>query len=342
MQVSFSRPLESAFGRTRTLLFEGFDPEKYLKIGLAAWLASMIGGLDANRGFFDASDWNWIGGLLGFERAGSPLSLVSPSWLTAVVGPLVLVALLFRLVMLWLSAHGSFILVDQVVRDRGDFLQPWSRLSGRANRLFVWLAALAIVRALLAAAWIGPLAFLAGWFEDNGFDGADVGPVASIIGIIIAGFAAIVFGFLLLVLWTVVHHFLIPLIYRDGGGILSAWRKLWPLVRRHSGEFLLYALLIGGMHLAVAAVLVALVAVTCCIAGFVLAIPFLNALLLLPWLIFLRTLSIEFLGQFGQEFQLTAIGMETDPEPEPPQGSGSGDRPDSPDSSNELTPTRTD
>jgi hypothetical protein len=43
---------------------------------------------------------------------------------------------------------------------------------------------------------------------------------------------------------------------------------------------------------------------TCCIGFLVLAIPYINSVILLPVLYTFRAYSVEFLGQFGTEFRL--------------------------------------
>ena len=47
-----------------------------------------------------------------------------------------------------------------------------------------------------------------------------------------------------------------------------------------------------------------LVIFTCCIAGLLMIIPYLGAVLLLPFSVFFRSLGPEFVRQFGGEFDL--------------------------------------
>lgn len=60
---------------------------------------------------------------------------------------------------------------------------------------------------------------------------------------------------------------------------------------------------IGGFAAAVGLILLTVV-VTCCVAGCLMAIPYLGTVLLLPVTVFFRGVGPEFLRQFGGEFDL--------------------------------------
>ncbi|MHB9006972.1 MAG: hypothetical protein ACYDC1_08565, partial [Limisphaerales bacterium] len=70
----------------------------------------------------------------------------------------------------------------------------------------------------------------------------------------------------------------------------------------------------------VALVILAVVLATCCVAGCLLAIPYLGAVLLLPVFVFDRAYSLHFLRQFGPEYDLLLPPADprTDPAPATP------------------------
>jgi hypothetical protein len=47
-----------------------------------------------------------------------------------------------------------------------------------------------------------------------------------------------------------------------------------------------------------------LVVITCCIAGCLMAIPYVGAVVVLPVTVFFRAYSLEYLAQFGPEYRL--------------------------------------
>jgi len=67
-------------------------------------------------------------------------------------------------------------------------------------------------------------------------------------------------------------------------------------------------------------IVVAAVLVTCCIAGCLLALPYLGTVLLLPVLVFKRGYSIHYLAQYGPDYDVFAPGeppVATVPAPSP-------------------------
>jgi hypothetical protein len=49
-----------------------------------------------------------------------------------------------------------------------------------------------------------------------------------------------------------------------------------------------------------------MVLATCCIAGCLMALPWVGAVILLPVTVFFRLYSLEYLAQYGPDFQMRA------------------------------------
>ena len=87
----------------------------------------------------------------------------------------------------------------------------------------------------------------------------------------------------------------------------DAWRELWALIT--DGNILkffgyhLFKIVIGLM---VGSVLLAAVCVTCCIAGCIMAIPYIGVVITLPIHVFSRAYSMCYLRQYGQWFDAFA------------------------------------
>ena len=72
------------------------------------------------------------------------------------------------------------------------------------------------------------------------------------------------------------------------------------------GRFILYLLFQIVLTIAIDSMILAIVLVTCCVAGCFMAIPYLGTVLLLPVLVFKRSYSLFYLAQFGREYDVFA------------------------------------
>src|SRR5262249_8524971 len=68
--------------------------------------------------------------------------------------------------------------------------------------------------------------------------------------------------------------------------------------------YLLFSLV---LEIAIRFMVLAVVLVTCCIAGCLISLPYLGAVEILPISIFRRSYSLYYLAQFGQEFDVFAV-----------------------------------
>jgi hypothetical protein len=95
---------------------------------------------------------------------------------------------------------------------------------------------------------------------------------------------------------------------------LSAWKELGTLISGHAGVFILYFLFQIVLAMAIGVIVFGAVIITCCIAGCLMALPYLGTVLLLPVLMFKRCYSLYFLAQFGRDYDVFP------PEPPPQPG----------------------
>jgi hypothetical protein len=70
------------------------------------------------------------------------------------------------------------------------------------------------------------------------------------------------------------------------------------------GSFFLYGILILVLGIAIAIAIIVIAAATCCVGLTLLIIPFVGSVLLLPVSYTYRAFSIEFLAQFGDEYDV--------------------------------------
>jgi hypothetical protein len=90
--------------------------------------------------------------------------------------------------------------------------------------------------------------------------------------------------------------------YREGRKTNDAWRRFLPLLRAHTGSFLVYGLFVLALAVGVSAVLVAFSCATCCVGFCLLILPYLGTVFSLPIPYTFRGLGPSFLAQFGADY----------------------------------------
>ncbi len=297
MAADFSTPISSALQRTRRILFDGFDPAKYLVLGFAAFLATLPDSCSSTyRWTGDWDDWNyrgwWVGPRIRVDDWDGVFALLAAWSGCLAVGVAILV------VLLWLRSHGQLVWFECVLYDRAAIVEPWSRLSRLSNSLFLWTLLYFAISIALGLAAAVPLGIsLSGLDNGSGFVA-----VSALTGAAVSGGFLAILSVLVSFVWLLTSHFVVPIMYRHGLSAFQAWGKLAGLLRRAPVDFVLYGLLMLLFHVLVGIVLVLLVLLTCCVLALPLALPYVYTLMVLPVLTFYRALSIEFLAQYGPEF----------------------------------------
>jgi len=293
MNVSFVEPLRRAWDRSAHMLFRPFQMRTWLVLGFAAFLSEYLSG---NTG----SSFNYRAGRgEGHRIAGAVVGfLTHPAWtLVAIVVVACIVTL--GILFLWLSSRGSFVFLDDVVRARAAIVEPWGRLARLGDSLFAWRLLFVVIVVVAAASFAVPLvvAVLSGWSEDGPHWERllALGPLVAL---------GALFGVVVAYVHLFLHHFVVPIMYRDAIGVTAAWSRFLGLLQRHPGAFLLYGVFVFLLWIVVA-IAMALVGLMSCCVGFVLMlIPYVGSVVLLPVHVLFRSLGPEFLAQFGGDFSV--------------------------------------
>ncbi len=300
-------PTSRAMGRMTTILFRPFDFGKWFVLGFTAWLAGLMEGGGSSSGGGGGDEFSGVPGEEGGDEWREIWESVTGyvrenlDWILPLgIGLAVLLIALF-VVLLWVGSRGKFMFLDNVVHNRALVTAPWREFRTIGNSLFRWRLVFSLVVTVVLLSVIG----LSAYFLVSHFDEANLPPGW------VAGLVAAVVGFLGLVLvigyiGVLLEDFVIPTMYRQSVPATEGWRRVLALHGTRPGRFILYALwrlvlLIGSVFVIIATILL-----TCCVAALVLAIPVVNAVLLLPITVFFRALGPEFLRQFGREWDLWA------------------------------------
>lgn len=188
--------------------------------------------------------------------------------------------------------------LDNVVHDRAQVAKPWYEFKNEAFSLFLWrvgigILALAVVLPYLVYCY----ASLVGAYE-QGWD----------LTALIVPFVTAILGMIAIVVFFEYVHlllvdFVVPIMYRSRIKVLAGWGAFLPLFGRHLLSFIGYGLFILVLKVAVGIGIVIVGLFTCCIGFILMVIPYIGSVVLLPISYTFRALSIEYLEQYGAEYQ---------------------------------------
>ena len=305
MEIVFLEPLSRAVKRTRLALFTPFDLHKWFIIGFNAFLAGLAdwnNGSGGSRGRGHLS----FGEFLDFPRRAWDWLTRPPGWCLAIVFVAIFVFILGA-VLLWLSSRGTFMFLDNVVRDKAEVAAPWRKYARAGNSLFIWRLVFSLVAlALFAAFGVAFFATGASLYGRTRFNPVPIPWIALMAGVFLL--LIVVVGYITLFL----KDFVAPLMYKNDIPATRGWGLFLDLFGRHPFYFLGYGLFV--IVLIIAFVIIVIVAglVTCCIGWLLLVIPYIGTVVTLPFWYALRAFSLEFLAQFGPDYTLLPPAAVTD------------------------------
>jgi hypothetical protein len=298
IHVSVIDPIGPAFERVKTILFRPFDIGKWFIIGFCAWLAYLGksgggGGGGGGRGRGGPYDFH--------DGIGQAKHFVLENlyWIIPVAVVLVVIGIIFWLVFTWLSSRGRFMFLHCVAHNKAEVTIPWTKFRQHANSLFLFR----IVLGLISFVIIGlPILFAIGcivmMIAGNG--AFAIGILGGIlIGLFIL-FGAIIFG--LISKFTM--DFVVPIMFLRTTSCTAGWREFLTILSVNKARFIVYILFQIVIGIAIGAIVLTVVLVTCCCAACFLAIPYIGTVLMLPVHVFTRSYSLLYLKQFGPEFDV--------------------------------------
>lgn len=297
MNIEYFEPLSRAWNRMKMALFKPFDLTKWCVIGFSAFLAGLTEGIrgpnlstgaeDASfREFieFPATAWEWL--------------VDHPGWFIAIV---FIAAVLFAVMITftWLSSRGNFMFLDNVARDKAEIAKPWRRYKTEGNSLFLWRLCFGLICFTLFLMFFtfffttGALIYRESHYRHI--------PVPFLVGMgLLFFFMLIIIGYISMFLTS----FVVPIMYKNNIKTTQAWRRFLSLFGKHSFHFILFG--IFAFFLTVMFVLLIVIAglLTCCVGIILLIIPYIGTVFSLPIWYTLRAFSLEYLAQFGPEYDV--------------------------------------
>jgi hypothetical protein len=301
MTIHYVKPLSRAISRTRKDLFNPFDLKKWFVVGFTAFLAgltefgvsspptSSLSRRQFHAGiedvlYFPQRAWEWLGN--------------HPGW-AMLIGIGLVVIFIIGTILTWLSSRGKFMFLDNVVRCQAEVVKPWYEYRREGNSLFLWifflgLAAFAVSMSFIYYSFLNFQALYQG--------GRDLRVL--IIPALLAGLGFVVITLVGAFIHLLLRDFVVPIMYRDRISASAAIQKFLPLLLAEFVYFVGYGLFRLCLVILVGIGIVIAGLATCCVGFIILAIPYINAVVLLPISYALRSFSVEFLEQFGHEFTI--------------------------------------
>ena len=241
------------------------------------------------------------------------------------VGIFVFAAAVWLLV-LWLSSRGRFMFLHNVVTNRAEVAIPWNEYRVHGNSLFFFRLALSVAGFVVVVPLV--VVLISAIVQMVMREEANAGGIA-LAGLAVLG--TIVVGVFFALIGKFTKDFVVPIMRVRTPDCLAAWREFLGLLTANPAHFTVYILFHVLLTIIIGILTVAAVVVTCCIAGCLLAIPYVGTVLFLPVLVFLRAFSLYYLAQYGPHYDVftpvaatalaapaPAMAPPTEPPPAPP------------------------
>jgi len=301
--VSVLEPVGWAIEKVKQILFRPFDLGRWFVIGFCAWLAC----LDQGGGF------NFNIGRMKFDRYDASLfdkakDFVTANlvWIIPTAITVVLLIIAVGIVMIWLSSRGKFMFLHCVAENKAEVKIPWRQFKVQGDSLFVFR----IIASLISFGFFVLLSFLLVTFiivlSRAGLKNAAVS-VPVIIGIVLFVPLIIAAAIAMAVFYKFTYDFVVPIMYLRRCTCVQGWREFLAMLSADKGAFTLYILFQIVISIAIGMIVMLLFVLgmcLCCCGFFILCIPYINVVVMLPLVVFKRAYSVCYFRQFGADFDV--------------------------------------
>lgn len=297
-EISVTLPISQAIDQVKRVLFQPFDLGRWFVIGFAAWLAH-LGEQGFSGGNFGGGPHTGSDNLRREMEHAKEYVLSNLSWIIPLVVGIVILGFVLWILFTWLSSRGKFMFLHCIALNKAEIQTPWDQFAAAGQSLWLFRLGLGLVGMIVMLPLLGLIGVPIYRMVLRGAPSA--GGIALAVGALLA---SILLAVAFAVVSKLTKDFVVPIMFRRGNKCLEAWRELRGLLREHFGSFVLYFLMQIVLGIGIGMLVLAVLLVTCCIAGCFLAIPYIGTVLFLPVLVFQRAYSLHFLAQFGPEYDV--------------------------------------
>jgi hypothetical protein len=297
-KIEIFAPFGVAYEWMKTMLFRPFDAAKWFVIAFAAFLGGNFG--PSFRFNYGNGDWKYR----ATTNGNMPGDWNFTPWIIGLAIAVVLIALVFGVVWMWISSRGRFIFTDCVVKNRAAIAEPWREFRREGNSYFLFSLLVGLCFFILLA-----IVGVGAWFLFFGKEGG-----SKSVAIIIALAVMVLILIVVSLAFALVSNFMVPVMYRHRCSAREAFRDVTKLIFANPGPFVLYVLFLIVLTIALAIIATMVACMTCCIG----ALPYISTVLLLPAIVWLAAFKLLFLRQFGDHYDVWATVALPEPAATPP------------------------
>jgi hypothetical protein len=299
MRIQYFEPLSRAISRAKRDLFHPLDLKKWFVVGFAAFLAGLADvGLSVpspqigKRARFDPE------AVLYFPQRAWEWLTNHPVWVMVIAVSLFLF-FIFMILLTWFSARGKFMFLDNVAWGRSRIVAPWYEYRKEGNSFFAWNLLWVVLTTAVVLVYLFYCFLNLQALHEGGRNAR-----ALILPAFLSGLGLVAITIVTSFAFILLRDFVVPIMYRNRITALEAIQKFLPLFFSQFLYFIGYGFFLLGLLLVIGIAILLFGCVTCCVGFIVLMIPYINAVVLLPVSYAIRAFSVEFLEQFGPEYQV--------------------------------------
>ncbi|MGD8536358.1 MAG: hypothetical protein PVF66_10965 [Candidatus Aminicenantes bacterium] len=297
MNIEYFEPLSRAWNRMKVALFKPFDLTKWFVIGFSAFLAGLTEANGGNGTSRVGDDWSFRE-FIEFPNRAWDWLMDNPGWFIAIIA-FVVVLIAVGVTFTWLSSRGMFMFLDNVAQDKAEIAKPWKQYKTEGNSLFLWR----LVFGLICFALF--IMFFVFFFTTGAFIYRESlyrhVPVSFLVGMgLLFFFMIIIIGYISMFL----KSFVVPIMYKNHIKTTQAWSRFLALFGQHPFHFILFGIFVFLLTIMFVILIIVAGLLTCCIGIILLIIPYIGTVVSLPVWYTLRAFSLEYLAQFGPEYNV--------------------------------------
>jgi len=292
LPISAVDTISLAVEHTKQQLFKPFRFGQWTRLAFVGLLAGELG----SGGGFNGNNFR-LPRHPGASRHLLPSSWggIDPALLAGLIAVLVVAALTFGIILMYVSSVMRFILFDSIIAKECRIRQGWSRRQIEGWRYFLWKLLYLLATFCGFAALIGipaAFAFGVGWLSE---------PKQHLLPLVLGGivlfFVLLLFFVAMAVIFVLTKDFVVPQMAVEDIGALEGWRRLWPMIQAETVGYAGYI----GMKIIMAIGAGIVIGIATLILGLFIAIPTIGLSILavltgksagLTWNIYTTTLAV--------------------------------------------------
>jgi hypothetical protein len=264
LPISAVDSISLAIEHTKQQLFKPFRFGQWTRLAFVGLLAGELG----SGGGFNGSNFRLPQHPdTSHHFLPSALGGIDPALLAGLIAVLVISALTFGIILMYISSVMRFILFDSIIAKECRIRQGWSHRQIEGWRYFLWKILYLLATFFGLALLIGfpaAIAFGMGWLGE---------PKQHLLPLVLGGivlfFVLLLFFVCMAVIFVLTKDFVVPQMALEDISALEGWRRLWPMIQAEMGGYAGYI----GMKIVMAIGAGIIVGVATLILGLFIAIP---------------------------------------------------------------------